>query len=93
MAELTWQPFGLTSDRQAVELWTLRSGRYAAQVLTYGGILRSFTVPAPEGSRDIVLGCEDLARYEAQDTYLGAHQGPHKEFEWNLQRPKIIQPI
>lgn len=75
MAELTWQPFGLTSDRRAVELWTLRSGRYAAQVLTYGGILRSFTVPAPEGSRDIVLGCDDLAQYEAQDKYLGALVG------------------
>lgn len=75
MAELTWQPFGLTADRREVELWTLRAGRYAAQVLTYGGILRSFTVPASEGSRDIVLGCETLAQYETQDKYLGALVG------------------
>lgn len=75
MAELMWQPFGLTADRQEVELWTLRAGRYAAQVLTYGGILRSFTVPAGERERDIVLGCETLAEYEAQDKYLGALVG------------------
>lgn len=75
MAELTWQPFGLTADRREVELWTLRAGRYAAQVLTYGGVLRSFTVPASEGSRDIVLGCETLAQYETQDKYLGALVG------------------
>lgn len=75
MAEVTWQPFGLTADRREVGLWTLRAGRYAAQVLTYGGILRSFTVPAGEETRDIVLGCETLAQYEAQDKYLGALVG------------------
>lgn len=75
MAELMRQPFGLTADRQEAELWTLRAGRYSAQVLTYGGILRSFTVPAGEGERDIVLGCETLAEYEAQDKYLGALVG------------------
>lgn len=75
MAELTWQPFGLTADRREVELWTLRAGQYAAQVLTYGGVLRSFTVPASEGSRDIVLGCETLEQYETQDKYLGALVG------------------
>lgn len=46
-----------------------------AQVLTYGGILRSLTVPAPGGSRDIVLGCETLEDYERQDKYLGALVG------------------
>ena len=75
MAELTWQPFGLAADKREVALWTLRAGRYSAQVLTYGGILRSFTVPAGEGERDIVLGCETLAEYEAQDKYLGALVG------------------
>lgn len=75
MAELIWQPFGMTADRREVGLWTLQAGRYAAQVLTYGGILRSFTVPAGEETRDIVLGCETLAQYEAQDKYLGALVG------------------
>ena len=75
MAELHWQPFGVTVDRREVELWTLRSGRYAAQVLTYGGVLRSFTVPAAEGGRDIVLGYDTLVEYEAGDKYLGALVG------------------
>lgn len=75
MAELTWQPFGLTADRREVHLWTLRAGRYTAQVLTYGGTLRSFVVPAPKGGRDIVLGCETLAQYEAQNKYMGALVG------------------
>ena len=75
MAELIWQPFGMTADQREVGLWTIRAGRYAAQVLTYGGILRSFTVPAGEETRDIVLGCETLAQYEAQDKYLGALVG------------------
>ena len=75
MAELTSRPFGRTKEGQDVALWTLRAGEYAAQVLTYGGILRSFTVPAPGGSRDIVLGCETLEQYEGQDKYFGALVG------------------
>lgn len=75
MAELIWQPFGLTADKRETALWTLRAGRYTAQVLTYGGILRSFVVPVGEESRDIVLGCGTLAQYEAQDKYLGALVG------------------
>lgn len=75
MAELTTEPFGQMEDGRTVELWTLRAGEYAAQVLTYGGILRSFTVPAPEGARDIVLGCETLAEYQTQKQYLGALVG------------------
>ena len=55
-----------------MDLWTLCVGDYSIQVLTYGGILRSFCVPAAEGSRDIVLGCETLEEYEAQDRYFGA---------------------
>ena len=75
MADVTKAPFGATSDGRTVELWTLRAGDCAAQVLTYGGILRSWTVPAPGGVRDIVLGCETLADYERQDKYLGALVG------------------
>lgn len=75
MAELTKQPFGVTDDGIAVDQWTLRAGAYSAQVLTYGGVLRSFVVPAPDGSRDIVLGYDDLASYQSQDKYLGALVG------------------
>ena len=72
MAQVTWQPFGVTAGGQAVEQWTLTAGDYTLEVLTLGGIIRSFTVPAPEGKRDIVLGCDTLAEYEAGDKYLGA---------------------
>ena len=58
-----------------MDCWTLGAGGYCAQVLTLGGILRSFCVPVPEGSRDIVLGCETLEDYEAQDKYFGALVG------------------
>lgn len=75
MAELTWKPFGLTGNQEAVELWTLRAGLYSAEVLTFGGILRSFVVPTSGGSRDIVLGCETLEEYEKQDKYFGALVG------------------
>ena len=72
MANLSTQSFGRTKEGREVELWTLCAGEYSAQVLTYGGTLRSFCVPAGEGSRDIVLGCETLEEYEAQDRYFGA---------------------
>lgn len=75
MAELNAQPFGVTAEGRNVEQWTLRSGEYCVQVLTYGGTLRSYIVPAPEGRRDIVLGCDSLAQYEAQDKYFGGLVG------------------
>ena len=75
MAKLTSIPFGTTRRGENVELWTLETGAYAAQVLTYGGILRSLTVPALGGGRDIVLGCDTLAQYEGQDKYFGALVG------------------
>ena len=75
MAECRKIPFGTTRGGEPVELWTLRAGGYRVQVLTYGGALRSWLVPAPEGPRDILLGCATLAQYEAQDKYLGALVG------------------
>ena len=75
MTEVTKASFGATPDGRLVDVWTLRAGGYAAQVLTYGGTLRSLTVPAPGVSRDIVLGCETLEDYEKQDKYFGALVG------------------
>ena len=45
------------------------------QVLTWGATVQGFQVPGPEGPRDIVLGFDTLAEYEAQDKYLGATVG------------------
>ena len=75
MAELKKIPFGTTPAGEEVDLWTLRAGGHRVQVLTYGGALRSWLVPAPGGPRDILLGCTTLAQYEAQDKYLGALVG------------------
>ena len=75
MAECRKIPFGTTRGGEPVELWTLRAGGHRVQVLTYGGALRSWLVPAPDGPRDILLGCATLAQYEAQDKYLGALVG------------------
>ena len=68
-------PFGVTAAGEAVTCWTGRCGDYTVQVLTYGAALRSFWVPAPEGSRDILLGFDTLGDYEAQDKYMGATVG------------------
>ncbi len=75
MAKIRCTPFGTTAARRPVDLWTLQAGDFQIQVLTYGGILRSFRVPASEGSRDLVLGCETLEQYERQDKYFGALVG------------------
>lgn len=72
MAEIGKTKFGTTADGRTVDQWTLRAGDYTAQMLTWGGVLRSLIVPAPDGTRDIVLGCDTMADYEGQDKYFGA---------------------
>ena len=75
MARLTKTYFGTTADGHPVDAWELQAGDYRAQFLTFGGILRSLLVPAGEGHRDVVLGCETLEEYERQDKYFGALVG------------------
>lgn len=75
MTEITLRPFGKTSGGQDVTACILRAGEYSVQVLTLGGIIQSFIVPAPDGPRDIVLGCDTPEQYEAQSNYLGAMIG------------------
>ena len=69
------EPFGTAAGGIPVERWTARTGEYAVQVLTWGATVQGFQVPGPEGPRDIVLGFDTLAEYEAQDKYLGATVG------------------
>ena len=75
MGEWVRASFGFTAGGEEVSAWTIRAGEYSARVLSYGGVLQSFSVPAPEGERDIVLGFDTLAEYEAQDKYIGALVG------------------
>ena len=45
MDHLDLRPFGTLPDGQPVALITLRKGRLSCELLTYGGALRSLTVP------------------------------------------------
>ena len=73
---MTQELFGHTRDGIPVEQFTLEGpGGRRAQVLTYGGILRTFTIPTGDGERDVVLGFDRLADYEKQDKYIGALVG------------------
>lgn len=74
MTTLTSRPFGYTAAGEAVTAYTLRNtAGMTAEILTYGGILSRLCVPLTDGSlRDVVLGCDTLADYEAQTYYLGA---------------------
>lgn len=65
--------FGQTRSGKPVERYILEGGGLRAAVLTYGGILQSLWVPDKQGGlRDIVLGCDTVADYQAQDKFLGA---------------------
>ena len=55
------QPFGVLPNGESVELLTLRCGRLSCELLTYGGALRSLTVPDRDGRPvDVLLGLERL---------------------------------
>jgi aldose 1-epimerase len=59
-----------------MELYTLTCGPLSCEILTYGGALRSLTVPDRAGKPvDVVLGYENLEDYRRQDKYLGALVG------------------
>ena len=77
MAEITFELFGQTKAGKNVQVCTLKAGDYMAQVLTLGGTLRSFVVPAADGKRDIVQGCDTPEQYEEQShtNYFGAIVG------------------
>ena len=68
--------FGVLPGGAPVELLTLRDGAYTCQIITYGGAVRSLTVPDRDGNPvDVVLGFDTLEGYTAQDKYLGALVG------------------
>lgn len=68
--------FGRMPDGTEVEEITLRNGGMACKVITYGGAVRSLTVPDRNGNQvDVVLGFDTLEDYRAQDKYIGALVG------------------
>ena len=66
------RPFGHTTLGEAVDCYTLINGGMTAEILTYGGILRSLVVPAEDGPRDVVLGFDDIEGYLSQNCFIGA---------------------
>lgn len=68
-------PFGAAKNGEEVRELTLDNGVLAAKVLTFGGVLRSLTVPGRNGRTDVVLGYDTVAEYETQEGYLGALVG------------------
>lgn len=73
MSEKNRALFGRMPDGTPVEEITLTDGSISCGILTYGGALRSLTVPDRRGGPvDVVLGLDTLEDYLAQDKYLGA---------------------
>ena len=69
-------PFGTTKDGREVDVFTLRCGAMEAEILTYGGIVRTLRAPDKNGqSVDVVLGYDSVAGYEENDGYVGALVG------------------
>lgn len=71
------RPFGILPTGESVEAYTLSaSSGFSAEVITYGGAVRSLLVPDRHGElADVVLGFDDLAGYLAPHPYTGAIVG------------------
>lgn len=67
--------FGLLADGRPVEIVRLSGGGIAAEVLSYGAILRDLRLALPGGERRLVLGFERITDYEMHSPYFGAVVG------------------
>ena len=59
-------PFGILPDGDEARCVALSGGGLEAEVLTYGGALRSLRVPSRRGPLDVALGFDSLEAYRAQ---------------------------
>ena len=66
--------FGETMDGTNVDQFILsKNNGMEVRIITYGGIITSWTAPDKNGDyKDIVLGYNTLAEYEAETPYFGA---------------------
>lgn len=68
--------FGRMPDGTQVDQITLKNGDMACRIITYGGAVRSLTVPDRDGTPvDVALGFDTLEAYRTQDKYMGAIVG------------------
>jgi aldose 1-epimerase len=68
------EPFGMTPDGVAVDLYTLRNAHGCeARITNYGGIVVSLKVPDRQGNLgDVVLGFDNLTDYVEKSPYFGS---------------------
>ena len=69
--------FGATSDGDEVTKYTCQNSHgYAVELIDYGATVVAFNAPDRKGqAANITLGCNDMAAYEANQSYLGATVG------------------
>ena len=68
-------PFSALPDGGEARCVALSGGGLEAEVLTYGGALRSLRVPSRRGPLDVALGFDSLEAYRAQTGFCGAIVG------------------
>ncbi len=71
------QPYGRLADGTAVEKYTLATTRgVTAELISYGGILTSLTMPDRRGRiANLTLGFDELESYTTRSPYFGALLG------------------
>lgn len=71
---ITKEPFGTTTDNIPVDKYTLKNEKgMEISVITYGGIITSWTAPDKNGNyQDIALGYDSLEQYEKSSPFFGA---------------------
>ena len=73
---ITRSKFGTLPDGREITLVSLKNGNgMQADVITYGAALTRLLVPAPGGSKDVILGYDSLDGYVKGDSYQGAVVG------------------
>jgi len=66
------RPFGQTKDGKTVDLYTLKDGDISVEIITYGAAIRCINIPVAGKIRDVALGFDTVADYEANKSYQGA---------------------
>jgi aldose 1-epimerase len=74
---ITVRPFGTTRSGESVVEYTLSNpGGISTSIITWGGIIRTLSVPDRYGTfADIVLGFDSLQPYEERHPYFGTITG------------------
>lgn len=75
---ITREVFGVTKEGKEVSLYTLTNKNgMKAQVTDLGAILVNLFVPSKDGELvDVVMGFDNVAQYEVNNSYFGATIGP-----------------